>query len=60
MEMELRGEPCGFRISAEVGTDLMKQSQTELGRKVDRTHLRDQSRATVLEPARVTLEEASC
>lgn len=50
MEIELRDEPCGFRVSVEAGTGLTKQKESSSGRKkrVDRSHLRDQSRATVL------------
>lgn len=33
MEMELRDEPCGLRVSAEVGTDLTKQKEPTGARK---------------------------
>lgn len=53
MELELKDESCGFRVSVQVGTDLMKQKEPNSAKKkrVDRTHLRDQSRTTL---------EASC
>lgn len=45
----MRDELCGSRVSVEVGTDLTKQKLSSSARKrVDRTHLRDQSEAAVL------------
>lgn len=40
MELELKDESCGFRLSVQVGTDLMKQKESNSAKKrVHRAHL---------------------